>query len=196
MKKTLLLREPHQVRVLAHPLRMRIIEALRAQEASPKQVAEMLGTKPTRLYHHFSALEEAGLITVTGTRPRRGAVERLYQPTARSFVVDRALFEGRQRRQHGADVTSAASTMFAVTLDELRTGIEAGTIPLTDRERVEVASLRLPLSPRALPRLMRQLRKLLKDFQAAEAHEDGEAVRLTLALFPVGPKQVGPRQSR
>lgn len=198
MRKTLLLRDAGQVRVLAHPLRMRIIEALRSQEGSPRQVADVLGTKPTRLYHHFAALERAGLITLVGTRQRRGVLERLYQPTARQFVVDRALFEGARSRQRGTSVVSAASTMFAVTLAELRSGIEAGTVPLADRERAELASMRLDIAPGALPGLMRQLRALIAQAQAAEVSEGGEPVRLTVALFPAGaaPPTKAPPASR
>jgi DNA-binding transcriptional ArsR family regulator len=184
MRKTLLLRDVRQVKVLAHPLRMRIIEALRAREGSPKQVAEVLGTKPTRLYHHFAALEQAKLIQLAGTRQRRGVVERLYRPVAQLFVVDRALFEGRQGRQRGEGVVSAASAMFAVTLEELRSGIEAGTVPLEDRQRAELGSFRLTVAPGSLPRLMRRLRALITEARAAEVSEGGEPVRLTVALFP------------
>jgi DNA-binding transcriptional ArsR family regulator len=186
MQKTLLLRDVRQVKVLAHPLRMRIIEALRTREGSPKQVADVLGTKPTRLYHHFAALEQAKLIKLAGTRQRRGVVERLYRPVAQMFVVDRALFEGSQGRQRGAGVVSAASAMFAVTLDELRAGIEAGTVPLEDRQRAELGSMRLTVAPGSLPRLMRRLRALLTEARAAEVSEGGEPVRLTVALFPTG----------
>jgi DNA-binding transcriptional ArsR family regulator len=186
MRKTLLLKDVRQVKVLAHPLRMRIIEALRTREGSPKQVADMLGTKPTRLYHHFAALEQAKLIELAGTRQRRGVVERLYRPTAQMFVVDRALFEGSQGQRRGAGVVSAASAMFAVTLEELRSGIEAGTVPLADRQRTELGSFRLTVAPGNLPRLMRRLRALITEARAAEVSEGGEPVRLTVALFPAG----------
>ena len=184
MQKTLLLRDIRQVKVLAHPLRMRIIEALRTREGSPKQVADVLGTKPTRLYHHFAALEQAKLIELAGTRQRRGVVERLYRPVAQMFVVDRALFEGGQGRQRGDSVVSAASAMFAVTLEELRSGIEAGTVPLEDSRRAELGSMRLMIAPGSLPRLMRRLRALITEARAAEVREGGEPVRLTVALFP------------
>ena len=46
-----------QVKALAHPLRMRIIETLAGPEPmTTKQVAEALGEKPTRLYHHVDML--------------------------------------------------------------------------------------------------------------------------------------------
>ncbi len=185
MRKTLLLKDARQVKVLAQPLRLRILEALREEPLSPKQAAERLGEKPTRLYHHFAALERVGLIALASTRQRRGAVERLYQPVARRFVVDRALFEGPRAQGRTRSVVRAVETMFAATLDELRAGVEAGTLPVTDKARVEVASLRLRVAPRKLPALMKRLRALLAEAQEAESPEGTETVRLTVALFPV-----------
>ena len=45
-----------QVRVVADPLRVSILEALCLEARTTKQVAELLGEKPTRLYHHVDAL--------------------------------------------------------------------------------------------------------------------------------------------
>ncbi len=80
-----------QVRALADPLRMRILTAL-SEERTTKQVAELLHEKPTRLYHHVDALERAGLVQLTRTRPKRGTIEKYY-PLGRTEV--------RGSRQHG-----------------------------------------------------------------------------------------------
>ena len=61
-----------QMKVLADPLRIRILE-LFCQERTTKQVAGILEQPPTRLYHHVSALERVGLIRLARTQPRRGA---------------------------------------------------------------------------------------------------------------------------
>jgi DNA-binding transcriptional ArsR family regulator len=183
MRKTLLLKDARQVKVLAHPMRMRILAVLREEPLSPKQAAERLGEKPTRLYHHFAALERVGLIELAATRQRRGAVERLYRPVARQFRVDRALFEDPQAPGRNRNVVRAVETMFAATLDELRAGLEAGTLPVTDKARVEVGTLRLRVAPRKLPALMKRLRALLAEAQEAESSEGTETVRLTVALF-------------
>jgi DNA-binding transcriptional ArsR family regulator len=76
-----------QVKALAHPLRMRIIEALAASEPmTTKQVAESLGEKPTRLYHHVDLLEKTGLIRLTHTRQNRGTTEKYFEAIARRAV--------------------------------------------------------------------------------------------------------------
>jgi DNA-binding transcriptional ArsR family regulator len=73
---TQVIRDLRALRALAHPLRLRILERLREQPRTTKQVAHLLGEPATRLYHHVHVLEEAGLIREHSTRQVRGATER------------------------------------------------------------------------------------------------------------------------
>ena len=85
-----------QVKALSHPLRMRIIETLAAADPmTTKQVAERLGEKPTRLYHHVDKLEQAGLIRLTHTKQNRGTTEKYYETIARQFSCRCGSFFGR-----------------------------------------------------------------------------------------------------
>ena len=59
---SLTLSDLDQVKVLADPLRIRILEEMCTAERTTKQVAQRLGEKPTKLYHHVEALERVGLI--------------------------------------------------------------------------------------------------------------------------------------
>ena len=70
------IRSLKQVKALAHPLRLRILEELAVAARTPKQVAEILGRKPTGLYHHVRVLEEARLVRQTEARRKRGTVEK------------------------------------------------------------------------------------------------------------------------
>src|SRR5262245_52283071 len=76
-----------QIRALADPLRLRILGALGREPRTTKQVADVLGEKPTKLYHHVEALERVGLVRLTETRPNRGTVEKYYQAVAGRFQV-------------------------------------------------------------------------------------------------------------
>ena len=93
------IRRLDQIRALADPLRLRIVEALSEEARTPKQVADILGRKPTGLYHHVRVLESAGLIRQTGTRRKRGTVERYYRAVHRELRVDPALFSGRAAKR-------------------------------------------------------------------------------------------------
>src|SRR2546423_9324302 len=66
------------LRALAHPLRLRMMELFAESPRTTKQVAVILGQPPTRLYHHVAALARAGLLVLKETRQNRGAVEKRY----------------------------------------------------------------------------------------------------------------------
>ena len=74
-REVMILTELDQIKVLADPLRIRILEEL-GQERTTKQVADLIGEKPTKLYHHVEALERVGLIQLTRTRQNRGTLEK------------------------------------------------------------------------------------------------------------------------
>src|SRR5438874_10330090 len=74
-----------EMRALAHPLRLRLLELFAEQPRTTKQVAELLDQPPTRLYHHVAALERAGLLRLTETRKNRGTTEKWYEAVARSI---------------------------------------------------------------------------------------------------------------
>ena len=87
-----------ELRALAHPLRLRVLELFAEQPRTTKQVAVLLGEPPTRLYHHVAALERAGLLRLTETRKNRGTVEKWYEAIARSFDQPPRSGTGRPRK--------------------------------------------------------------------------------------------------
>ena len=66
--------------------RLRILAGLREPE-SAAGVARAVGLPRQRVGHHVRALEREGLLQLVGERRTRGAMERLLQATARSYVV-------------------------------------------------------------------------------------------------------------
>src|SRR5262245_11441664 len=102
-----------QMKVLADPRRIRILEALGSEERTTKQVAEILGEPPTRLYHHVAALARVGLIRLARTRQRRGALEKYYVAVAKAFSADPKLFASHR----GPQAAEAAGTLATRFLD-------------------------------------------------------------------------------
>src|SRR5258708_3945883 len=69
-------------RVLADPMRLRILESLWGRSQSAKEIAAWAGLPADRLYYHLAQLEEAKLIEVAEYRRLPGGkVERVYRPT-------------------------------------------------------------------------------------------------------------------
>src|SRR5918999_5780507 len=76
-------------RVLAHPLRPRILELLAVRgEASPNEMAAELGVPLGTLSYHTRLLRDLGWIELVRTEPRRGAVEHFYRAVVRPFIDD------------------------------------------------------------------------------------------------------------
>src|SRR5712691_7855085 len=69
-------------RVLADPMRLRLLESLWGRPQSAKELAAWAGLPSDRLYYHLAQLEQAGLIEIAEYRRLPGGkVERVYRPT-------------------------------------------------------------------------------------------------------------------
>jgi DNA-binding transcriptional ArsR family regulator len=189
---SLTLSDVHQVKVLAAPLRIRILEELCAEERTTKQVAQRLGEKPTKLYHHVQALERAGLIRLVRTRPNRGTTEKYYQAVARQFRADSRVFSAAQvgLEAEGDALQAMIATVFDRTADEMR-GLVAQS---RGREGIEeqgvLSYLEVQTDARHARQLQARLMKLVESLEeggASTAQRGVRKYRLTLAFYPLDP---------
>jgi DNA-binding transcriptional ArsR family regulator len=82
--------DPRLVKGLAHPLRIHILRVLENRVASPSEIAEEIGAPLGNVSYHVRFLARVGLIELTSTKPRRGAVEHYYRAVAGVNVTDQA----------------------------------------------------------------------------------------------------------
>ena len=71
------------LRVLADPLRLRMLEVFGQHGREPltvKEIARSLGEPLTKLYYHVNLLEQHGLIVVASSRLVSGILEKHYRP--------------------------------------------------------------------------------------------------------------------
>ena len=67
------------LKAFAHPIRLAIMRAA-VDTFSPRQLADTLDDVPLQIVsHHVRVLRDAGLLTLTGEEPRRGAIEHFYR---------------------------------------------------------------------------------------------------------------------
>jgi len=186
-----------QVKVVADPLRVRILETIVLEPRTTKQIAEILGEKPTRLYHHVDALADAGLIRLVDTRPVRGTTEKYYQAVARSFRTDPGLFS---RSVAGDDEARAlagvATTVLNNVTEEVRELILSG-YDLASAEDGLLSYVEVHASEDDIRALHDRLLAILTDLQEmccddAEASDAERRYRLSLAWFPLDRGSSGP----
>ena len=179
-----------QVKVVADPLRVRILETIVLEPRTTKQIAELLGEKPTRLYHHVDALAEAGLIRLVDTRPVRGTTEKYYQAVARSFRTDPGLFS----RADGGDdearaLADVATTVLHNVSEEVRELVLSG-YDLSSADDGILSYVEIHASEDEIRALHDRLLAILTDLQKmccddAEASDADRRYRFSLAYFPL-----------
>lgn len=82
--------DPRIVKGLAHPLRIHILRVLQERVASPSEIAAGSDASLGTISYHVRYLERVGLIELTSTKARRGAVEHYYRAVGRLRITDNA----------------------------------------------------------------------------------------------------------
>ena len=175
-----------EMKVLADPRRIRILELL-GEERTTKQVAEILGEPPTRLYHHVAALERVGLIRLARTKPSRGAVEKYYIAVAKTFSADPRMFTSRHASQAREVTRNVATQVLESTADDMRALLEEGEGPEVVQHEGIVSYLEVRASPREIKALRVKLTKLIGGLATDKgpSRGAGRPYRLTIAFFPM-----------
>lgn len=180
-----------QVWALADPLRVRMLGAF-AEERTTRQVAEILGEKPTRLYHHLKSLASAGLIRKTRTRRNRGTLETYYRVVAGSFRADPSLFAPPGSKEASDSVGTVISTMLDQTGSELKALIASGSGSDLEEEGV-VGFLEVRSSERSMKKLRAKIDSIVsglgkgqkKGVTPAASGGKERRYRLSIAFFPL-----------
>lgn len=94
--EALILSDPQVLKAVGDPLRRRILTEFCGEPVTTKQVAQKLGIRSNKLYHHVSVLADAGLLELVGTKAKRGTTEKYYQAVAHSFVMDPVVLQDGQ----------------------------------------------------------------------------------------------------
>jgi DNA-binding transcriptional ArsR family regulator len=84
----LVVRQPSQLKAIAHHVRTRILLELELQPRSAKELATALEMTHGRIDHHLGILEREGFVRVVEDRPVRGVTERRFGPTFSRMRID------------------------------------------------------------------------------------------------------------
>jgi DNA-binding transcriptional ArsR family regulator len=174
------------LRALAHPLRLRILELFAEAPRTTKQVAKMLGEPPTRLYHHVAALERAGLLVLKETRPNRGVVEKWYEAVARQMEAPRS-YAATSAKRAGAGIRRAlAMTVLEQARQEMMRAVMPGAQegPLLVRLMIAAPAETMPVFRSRLLAAVKDIQRELAGDNTAESTEACERWALTLAFAP------------
>lgn len=108
---------------VAHPLRVKILEALTDHVASPNAVAEKLDENLPSVAYHTRTLDKFGALELVDTARRRGAIEHFYKATPRAFLGDKDW-----RKVPPSLLGGVSAATLQTFLDKAIAALEAGTL--------------------------------------------------------------------
>ena len=176
------------LRMLADPLRMRVMSAFADRPDTPvtvKQLAAQLDVRPTRLYYHVNLLEEHGLIRVASSRVVSGIIEKSYVPAARSITIDRELLKVSAA---GREATAASITaLMQATANEIALSLEsAAGQTAAEKRQMHIGKAGAHLAPEAHAEFFKRLEELLEEFSDKYGTPDSPPNRaLFVAYYPL-----------
>lgn len=173
-----------QLRLVADPLRSRLLAQLCHRALSARQLSERLEDVPSNLYYHLDRLRDAGLIELVATRQRRGAREKFYRAVARSFSASPDLLGDLpdDRSAHG-EVLGVAGSLMESTMQDLARSLEHGLLGEgSDRVTPVISGVTVRASREHLETLRERLVDWLRE-ACDTGEEDAEAEYTGLVLF-------------
>jgi DNA-binding transcriptional ArsR family regulator len=182
------------LKIVADPLRLKILELLRSAPHTVKQLAAALHTPLKKLYYHVNLLEEHGLIRVTSTRVVSGIIEKQYQVTAYRLSVDRALLAPDDAS--GDSLDAFLSMILDHAKSEIKKSVRAGLIEVSDHKSLQERGLLLGrrwirMSPAQADEFVLRLKELEREFETAQSSEETLLYEILLGLYPTEPPDSG-----
>lgn len=101
------------IKIIADPLRLKILRLLMAEAATLSQLGRTLKIHPAKVRYHLKQLEELGLVELVSTREVGGFVEKYYRATSRALLVNLAI---TPQSKHGDIVLALGSHDLALEL--------------------------------------------------------------------------------
>jgi DNA-binding transcriptional ArsR family regulator len=170
------------VKVLAHPLRTRILQVLSARVASPNQIAQELDAPLGNVSYHTRILLEHGCIELVDTQPRRGAIEHFYRGIERPWLDEAAWAELPPAMR-----SQLAGQTLSDLLADARAAGDAGSF---ERTSAHITRTRLDLDERGWDELtalmdatLEEAMKIQAESSNRRAESGAESVHAELGLL-------------
>ena len=188
------------MRVVADPIRARILETMATRPSgswSVREIAEDLGAPQTRLYHHVDLLVRHHLIRPVERRIVSRIVETRYRIAAHSIQLDPAMFATSRLEPATAGPAGAPDATIAAAFDAARrdaeTAVQRGLVELDDdaapaHRRMVIDRVVMTLSPERAAELHERLFAIADEF-GDDAAPGGIATGMLLALYPMAPDE-------
>ena len=172
-----------ELRILANPLRLQVLDALIAAPLTVTQVGEQLGISSKKLYYHIGELERVGLVRLVNTEIQSGIQLKYYRAVAGYYYLTASMLHSDQTIENADASEEFLGFLLESSALALRRSVNAGTI---DRypESFIVSRRALRLSAEKATKVRDRLREIEDEILAAEEPDEELSFSFVYALFP------------
>lgn len=162
--------------VVAHPVRLRILQAVGGRDQTTAHLQELLpDVSQATLYRHIAVLVDAGVLAVASERRVRGAVERTYTLGDRMAHVDQAELATLSDEQ----IRAAFLAFVGEVLRSFESSLSLGEVT---RSHLGFGTGALYVDEEDLARIQQGFNDLIAPYLEADA--DKQRVMLSTVLLP------------
>jgi DNA-binding transcriptional ArsR family regulator len=172
-----------QLRAIADPLRLRIVDQLARQAMTATQLGEALNLPANKVHYHVRELERVGLVKLVETREKGGILEKYYRLVAGDLQVPVALLRAAPPDESVAAVTE---TLHHVSQNFLNAFSRAVHAQEWDPGSLALSVEEVYLTTGEMRDLVAQMRALLKPFDGREPPSGATARSVVLLAYPAG----------
>lgn len=172
-----------QVRAVATPLRVQILDCLGARALTVREVGQALEINSTKLYYHVGELERVGLVKLVDTDVQSGIQQKYYRSAAHYYFLSPDLLRGSRSEEDASVGASFMTSQLDTAARELRSAYLEGSI----RQSPEIFVLsrrELKVSAECARELKRRVEEIDR-LAAKQDNPEGEcALELVMSVFP------------
>jgi hypothetical protein len=89
MKEVMEVRTLEEVRAYSDPYRLRILNEFYryGEPATSKNISDIMGEVPSKVYYHVKKMDKYGILVMTHTKVINGIIAKYYEPAAESIII-------------------------------------------------------------------------------------------------------------
>ena len=172
-----------QVRAVATPLRVQILDCLSASARTVREVGQILDINSTKLYYHVGELERVGLVRLVHTEVQSGIQQKYYRAAAHYYFLSPDLLRGPRSEEDTTAGAAFMSSQLDTAAQELRRAYLDGAVE-RHSETFVLSRRELKVSPGHARELKERLQEI-DQLAASYDDPDGELeMELVMSTFP------------
>ena len=171
-----------QLRAIADPLRVRIVEALALRPMTATQVGEELDEPAPKAHYHVRELERVGLARLVETRERGGILEKYYRAVGKTLRVPPSLLQMAPPDEVARTMDAFLSTVASDFQTAISRSLNAGATNF-DETALNLSGDSLWMTAEEFQRTLKQAMELFKPYNIRRGVENEREISLTVISY-------------